>query len=98
MARTVNTYTIEDERHSERVGEYATVAEAVNELRRLASVPWDTPPNQPPCQNWRECGRLYELIEYDTSGRPWKEVRRLPAREVSRTVVQWLDEELKQVE
>jgi hypothetical protein len=86
------TYIIEDERHSERMGEYSALAAAIAELERWKAVPWDAPPNQAPCQNWRECGRMYEIVEYDTSDRPWKEVRRLPALEVSRTVVQWLDE------
>ena len=86
------TYVIEDERHSERMGEYHVLALAVAELERLKAVPWDASPNQAPCQNWRECGRMYEIIEYDTSERPWKEIRRLPMLEVSRTSVQWLGE------
>ena len=86
------TYIITDERHDERMGEFSEFAAAVVELERLKNVPWDAAPNQAPCQNWRECGRLYEIVEYDTSERPWKEVRRLPALEISRTVVQWLDD------
>jgi hypothetical protein len=85
-------YVIEDERHSERLGEYPALSGAVAELERLKSVPWDAAPNQAPCQNWRECGRLYEIVEYDTSDRPWKEVRRIPALEITRTVVQWLEQ------
>ena len=83
-------YTIEDERHDERLGEYSDLADAMAELKRLEAVPWDAPPNQAPCENWRECGRLYEIVEYDLSSRPRKEIRRIAALEVSRTLVQWL--------
>ena len=58
-------FAIEDELHSERVGEHPTLDEAVRELKRLARIPWDAEPNRAPCQNWRNCGRRYEVVEYD---------------------------------
>ena len=85
-------YVIEDERHDEPVGEYSALAEVIEELKRLKAVPWDASPNRAPCQNWHNCGRMYEIIEYDASERPRREIRRIPALEVSRTVVQWLEQ------
>jgi hypothetical protein len=85
-------YVIEDQWHDEPFGEYAVLTEAIAELERLRVVPWDAPPNKAPCQNWQNCGRLFEIIEYDTSDQSRKEVRRIPALEVSRTAVQWLEQ------
>jgi hypothetical protein len=83
-------YAIEDERHDERIGEYSNLPAAVAELERLKDVAWDVSPNRSPCENWRKCGRLYEIVEYDLSETPRKQMRRIPALEVSRTAVQWL--------
>ena len=90
VIRARSMYRIEDERHAEPIAEYGTLSEAIAELERLSSVPWDADPNRAPCQNWRNCGRVYELIEYDASALPWKEVRRVPGLEISRKGVQWL--------
>jgi hypothetical protein len=83
-------FVIEDELHAEPQGEFATYDEAVGELRRRARLPWDQEPNAAPCESWRTCGRRYEIIQYDTSSRPWKEIRRSPVLEISAAGVAWL--------
>lgn len=83
-------YVIDDEAHSEWVGEFETRDEAIAELQRLVVVPWYEEPNQAPCANWRNCGRHYELVEFDSSTRPWKEQRRWPALRVKASEVVWL--------
>ncbi|CAN5612440.1 hypothetical protein BH10PSE14_BH10PSE14_08680 [soil metagenome] len=83
-------FVIYDELHAEHVGEFATREEALAELRRLASVPWDQAPNVAPCMSWRTCGRQYELVEYDDTGTPWRTLSQEPALEVSQTEVKWL--------
>jgi hypothetical protein len=78
-------FTIEDERHAEpQEGEFSTLAAAIAELKRRATLPWDQAPNVAPCTNWKNCGRTYEIIEYDTRSTPWQEIQRIPALEVSR--------------
>ena len=68
---------------------FEDVAQALAELRRLATLPWDEPPNQAPCTNWRDCGRMYELIEYDEADHPRRELRRTLVLEVSAAGPQW---------
>ena len=42
-------FLIEDEAHAEpQRGEFATLAEAINELNRRAAIPWDAEPNPSP--------------------------------------------------
>lgn len=69
-------FAIEDEMHDERCGEFSTRERAMAELRRLALLPWDQEPSQCPCIDWRTCGRRYELVEYDTSALPGREIGR----------------------
>ena len=83
-------FVIEDEWHAEQVGEFSTREQAINELRRLAAVPWDQTPNHAPCTNCEACGRRYEMIEYDATTVPWRELERTPALEVSTSGVSWL--------
>ena len=68
-------FRIEDERHSDVIGEFATEDEAHAELRRLVQVPWNEAPNRAPCTNWKDCGRDYELVEYDPD-EPHREIAR----------------------
>jgi len=83
-------FKIEDERHAElQVGEFATFDDAVAELRRRAHLPWDQQPNVAPCTNWRNCGRYYEVIEYDDSVRPWQELSRTLVLEVDAQGARW---------
>jgi hypothetical protein len=81
---------IEDSWHGEAGAEFATRDEALDELRRLASLPWDQPPNLAPCTGWQTCGRRYELVTYDASARPWRELARTPALEISKSGPNWL--------
>lgn len=84
-------FRIEDERHCEpQAGQYQSLDEAVAELRRRALLPWNEEPNVAPCQQWRTCGRTYEVVEYDTSSTPWRELSRLAYLEVTANCVRWL--------
>ena len=82
-------FEIEDELHAEPVGEFATRHDALAELQRRAAISWDIEPNQAPCQNWRNCGRKYELIEFDETIFPRKELNRELVLEVSAEGVEW---------
>jgi hypothetical protein len=56
----------------------------------LADVPWDEAPNAAPCSNSANCGRSYEIIEYDTSEVPWRELSRSATLEISATGTLWI--------
>jgi hypothetical protein len=82
---------IQDECHCEtQKGEYLAFEDAVAELRRRASLPWDQEPNLCPCTGWRTCGRRYEIIEYDTSTDPFRILRCVPVLNVSAAATEWL--------
>lgn len=84
-------FKIEDLWHAElHDGDYPSLAAAVTELRRLADIPWDQPPNVAPCTSWRSCGRRYEVVEYDTSVDPWRQIRRLAVLEIDSKGTRWL--------
>ncbi len=83
-------FVIEDEAHAERQrGDFQTREDAMAELRRRASIPWDEAPNAAPCTNWRNCGRRYEIVEYDVSTRPWRELTRRFMLEIDAKGVRW---------
>ena len=82
-------FVIEDERHAEWQGQFHTLEAALDELKRRAAVAWDQAPNQAPCTNWKNCGRTYEVVEYDESQTPWKELSRRPVLDVSADAVRW---------
>ena len=82
-------FVIEDERHAEQIGTFSDREEAMAELRRLASVPWDHAPNAAPCTGWARCGRSYELVEYNTAQKPWRELSRNMTLDVSARGVHW---------
>jgi hypothetical protein len=90
MEDDMSVFVIEDELHDEQQGEYGSMAEALAELERLAKLPWDKPPNIAPCTSWRTCGRFYQIIEYDNSVTPWKELDRDIYLEVSAAGVKWI--------
>lgn len=69
-------FVIEDEAHAEMQSEFRSRAEAVAELERRAVIAWHELPNRAPCTNWRNCGRRYEVVEYDRSLQPWAELAR----------------------
>jgi hypothetical protein len=83
------TFVIEDQLHCEWVGQFAALEEAWIELERRSTVPWNERPNAAPCQSWRTCGRDYEIIEYETSSIPWREIQRYSGLEVSAEGVVW---------
>ncbi len=82
-------FIVEDEAHAEQCSEHATLAEAVARLKELAGLPWNEQPNVAPCTSWRTCGRRYEIVQYETSSHPWKELRRAAALEISAQGVVW---------
>lgn len=83
-------FIIEDENHAEwQEGEYASFQAAIAELKRRADLPWDQLPNVAPCVSWKTCGRNYEIVEFDDSRRPWKEISRVLALEISAKCVLW---------
>ena len=83
-------FVIEDEAHAEpQEGLFQTRQQAVAELQRRAAVPWDEEPNRAPCTNWVNCGRRYELVEYDDTVLPWKELSRNLILNISAAGVRW---------
>ena len=83
-------FVIEDEWHAEWIEEFPDLADAYEELRRLASLPWNEPPNRCPCTSWLTCGRRYRLIEFDAATRPWRAVSNEAVLEVSAKATVWL--------
>ena len=83
-------FVIEDEWHAQPVGRFDSRTDAHAELRRLADLPWDAPPNLCPCTSWRTCGRRYHVIEYDTSRTPWWQISSEALLEVSAKGTVWL--------
>lgn len=84
-------FRIEDELHAEPMaGDFESFEAALSEVRRLASVPWGESPNVPPCESSETCGRLYEIVEYDTSTQPyWTERQRTSIVEVMKNGTKW---------
>jgi hypothetical protein len=83
-------FAIDDDWHCEFQGQYSTYEEAINELKRRALIPWDQAPNCAPCSSFDTCGRRYQVIEYDDTSEPWKEIRRIALLEISSAGVKWL--------
>jgi hypothetical protein len=82
-------FMIEDEAHAEPQGQYSTLEDAMAELRRRAAIPWNQGPNVAPCTSWESCGRRYEVVEYDDSQTPWRELQRIFVLEVSAAGAKW---------
>lgn len=78
-------FIVEDLRHAEAVGSFETRSEAIDEARRLASVPWDAEPNLAPCTQWRTCGREWEVVEISNG----QVISRFPVVTVTAKVVHW---------
>lgn len=83
-------FVIEDELHAEQVGRFDSRDAAMAELERISGVPWDEEPNLAPCTGWKTCGRDYQVIEYDASHTPWRELRRTLVLKISADGVRWL--------
>jgi hypothetical protein len=91
-------FVIEDEAHAERQeGRFQTRQQAIVELQRRAAIPWNEKPNRAPCTNWLNCGRRYELIEYDDTALPWKELSRNLILDISAVGVRWVMQVQKSV-
>ncbi|MGY3035622.1 hypothetical protein ACVIIV_004792 [Bradyrhizobium sp. USDA 4354] len=86
-------FVIEDESHAEWQGEFRTRQEAIAELQRRALIPWNEKPNAAPCTSWVTCGRRYELVEFDDSALPWRQLSRALILEISAAGVQWFTKE-----
>ena len=82
---------IDDDIHCERAGPYATFEGAIAELRRRASIKWDSFPNRAPCTSWRSCGREYHVLEFDASPERWKLLRKVAVLKVSAKGVEWIE-------
>lgn len=82
-------FVIEDELHAEPQGEFSSREDALEELKRRSTIPWNEAPNVAPCTSWETCGRQYVLIEYNES---WVELSRIPVLNVSSSSVKWLIE------
>jgi hypothetical protein len=84
-------FIIEDDLHAEpQDGRFASFEEAFGELSRRATLPWDESPNVAPCSVWKECGRIYQIIEYDDSTLPWGQVSCVRVMKISAEGVKWL--------
>lgn len=91
LGRRESMFIIEDELHSEwQKGQYATFADALSELKRRSAIPWNKAPNLAPCTNWQNCGRNYEIIEFDDTVSPWNELSRTAVLEVRASGIKWL--------
>ena len=82
-------FVIEDESHSDMIGEYGILEDALVELRKRAKLPWDGELNRAPCQGWEKCGRKYHIIEYDKSTMPFIEKQRQEVLRISAKEVYW---------
>jgi hypothetical protein len=83
-------FIIEDESHAEpQKVEFKTFEDAFCELERISKIPWNEIPNRCPCTNWKDCGRNYQIIEYDTMQTPWKELKRKNILTISAKEIKW---------
>lgn len=86
-------FIIEDEMHSEPQGTYSSFDEAIAELIARADLQWDKEPNQCPCENWKNCGRNYHILEYDCSTKPYNTlINTTPVLKISSQGVFWESE------
>jgi hypothetical protein len=69
-------FHIEDEMHADLDGPYPSLEAAVSALRNIVTGRWDEPPLRPPCGGWRDCHRIYVVVDYDEGASPWRENRR----------------------
>jgi hypothetical protein len=93
----MSLFSIYDEVHSDfgpPPREFANIEDAIRELRRRATVPWNREPNRAPCISWRKCKRRWVLL--GESAESWKEPIWV---DVSHAGVKWAEEiELRGVE
>lgn len=84
-----NRFVIEDDLHAELMSKHSTFTEVLTELYRLSCIPWDQAPHKAPCTHQQSCGRKYEIVEYDISFQPWKELKRTRAFEINVDGILW---------
>ena len=77
---------IEESWHAEPQGQFASRADALEELQRRARAQWNQEPNRAPCASWRTCGLKYELWELDDNNNV---VTRVPVLEISAEGLVW---------
>jgi hypothetical protein len=82
-------FVIEDEFHAEWISQFDSFEAAMNELRRLATIPWGQRPNRAPCTSGDACKREYQIIEVDDSEASSEP--RGPTLTISAKSVQWLN-------
>ena len=83
-------FIIEDESHAEPLKEqFLTFNQALETLKEIANIPWNKKTNKCPCKSWKTCGRNYQIIEYDDSESPWKELNRQKVLKVSTKGIEW---------
>ncbi len=85
----MSIFLIEDEAHGESHGQFASYEEALQELKVRAGISWDAEPNKAPCTNWKNCGRRYEIVEFDNSTKPWGQLSRVSVLNISAEGVKW---------
>ncbi|MEX2547763.1 MAG: hypothetical protein WD830_08240 [Chloroflexota bacterium] len=83
------TLLVEDEFRAEPQAWFSTFEDALEELRRRADLPWYGVPNKAPCTSWRTCGRDYDIVEYDTSAVPWREIWRVAVLRIDAAGTRW---------
>jgi hypothetical protein len=85
-------FIIEDEIHAEpQKGQYQSFEQALEILKERAEIPWNEKPNRCPCASWKTCERKYQIIEYDDSYIPWKELGRRNVLKVSAKGIKWFE-------
>jgi hypothetical protein len=83
-------FVIEDKLHAEHLAEFTSMVHAMNELERLATIPWDQVPHVCPCRSWQTCGREYHVVEYDVAPTPWRRLSAVAVLEVSAKGAIWI--------
>jgi hypothetical protein len=82
-------FVIEDELHVEWHGQFGSFDDALIELKRMATIPWDEAPNVAPCSSWESCRRDFAIVEFDESQTPWRKLRRVPVYSISAAGLNW---------
>jgi hypothetical protein len=86
-------FIIEDESHAEpQIEEFHKFEDTFDELKRISKIPWNEIPNRCPCTNWQNCGRNYQIVEYDTTQTPWKELQRKNILTITAKETTWTTE------
>ena len=82
-------FTVDDERHCHRMGQYKSFEEARIAIVGFVTNPWNHDPNRAPCRNWENCGRDYSIIETNENG---EYVSTTPVCKIDSEGVIWLNE------